>query len=51
MPRSEPENEPALELLIQAECLPAGTGRPYLDRLLALDPADPFVLEEGEAAM
>lgn len=51
LPLSEPENEPALELLVQAESLPDDAGRPYLDRLLALDPTDPFLLKEEPDAM
>lgn len=51
LPVDEPDNEAALKLLVQAESLPEEAGRQYLDRLLALDPADPFLLLETEEPM
>jgi hypothetical protein len=51
LPVDEPDNEPALKLLVQAESLPEEAGRQYLDRLLALDPSDPFLLHETEEPM
>lgn len=51
LPADEPDNEAALKLLAEALSLPEQAARPYLDRLLVLDPSDPFLLRETEEPM